>query len=186
MEKIPTSWNESTIIQLPKGKSKLGDLDGIRHIHDKKEAYKFFGHIVTAVAKEPIFKNMPKFQIACRPGHRPSEHLFVVRSVISYYKEKNKGLLITSFDLKKFFDIENLPDCMNSLYKLNVKGKIYRFLYEMNKNARIKVKTPVGTSDSEDTGPVLSQGSVEAAIVSSSNVAVGVEEQFGENEKEVK
>ena len=122
-EKFPASWNESTIIQIQKGKRFDGNLDNIRHIHDREETSKFFGQIVMECVKEPIFNNMSKFQIACRPGHRPSEHLFVVKSVINYYRNIKKGIIATSFDLKKFFDIENLEDCMNSLYQLNAKGK---------------------------------------------------------------
>ena len=74
---------------------------------------------------------------------------------------------------------------MNSLYKLEVKGKVYRLLFEMNKNVKIKVKTPVGMSETVETGPILAQGSVEAAIASSSNIAVGVDEKFEESDKEV-
>ena len=128
---------------------------------------------------------MSKYQIACRPGHRPSEHLFVVKSVINHYKSKKKGLIATSFDLKKFFDFENLEDVMNSLYRLNVKGKVYRLLFKMNENVNIKVKTPVGLTESEETGPIVSQGTVPAAIISSSNIAVGVEEAFKESDKEI-
>ena len=72
-ESIPKYWNDSTIIQLEKPNSKVGDLDGIRHIHDKNEWYKFFGQIVTHCIKEPIFRNLPRHQIACRPGHRPAQ-----------------------------------------------------------------------------------------------------------------
>ena len=87
-ESIPKCWNDSTIIQLEKPNSKVGDLDGIRHIHDKNEWYKFFGQIVTHCIKEPIFRNLPRHQIACRPGHRPSEHIFVLKSVISFYQSQ--------------------------------------------------------------------------------------------------
>ena len=152
-EKIPDLWYESTITQLQKGKGRLGDLSFMRHIHDKKEYFKFFSLIVTSFAKENIFNNMSKFQIACRPGHRPSEHLFVLKSVFALYNSRKQGLIISSFDLKSFFDTENLFDCMNELYRSEVKGKTYRLMFQMNKKAYIKVKTPVGVSQSKETGP---------------------------------
>ena len=43
---------------------------------------------------------MSKYQIACKPGHRASEHLFVVKSVLSYYKEKKKGMIASGYDFK--------------------------------------------------------------------------------------
>ena len=99
-ERIPSKWLESTVIQLSKNKKKVGELPFMRNIHDRSELYKFFGLVVVTSAKETIFNNMTKFQIACKPGHRPSEHLFVLRSVISLFKEQKKGILVLSFDLK--------------------------------------------------------------------------------------
>ena len=55
----------------------------------------------------------------------------------------------------------------------------------MNKNVKIKVKTPVGTSEEASTGPIVAQGGVDAAILSANNVSVGVEETFKEKEKEI-
>ena len=60
------------------------------------------------LAKVPIFDNMPKFQIACRPGHRASEHLFTIKSAIAFFASKKKVLIASSFDLEKFFDSEDL------------------------------------------------------------------------------
>ena len=56
----------------------------------------------------------------------------------------------------------------------------------MNQKVRIKVKTPLGTSETEESGPTVTQGGVEAAIVSSNNVDVGMEEVFNDEEKEIK
>ena len=87
--------------------------------------------------------------------------------------------------MKKFFDSESLLDCLNEVYKSDVKGKIYRLLYEMNKNLKIKVKTPVGTTESVETGPGVTQGSVEAATLSSVNMGKGVEEKFEDSVEEL-
>ena len=110
-EIIPQQWQESTLTQLFKG-GKPSNLDNFRYIHDKNYLVKHFGTIVVSLIKETLFENMTKFQIACRPGHRPSEHLFVLKSVIAYYKDKKKGLLISTFDLKKFFDSEDIFNCL--------------------------------------------------------------------------
>ena len=114
-EKIPSKWMDSTLIQLSKDKKKVGELDSMRHIHDRKEIFKWFGLIVTISAKETIFNGMTKFQIACKPGHRPSEHLFVHCSVISHYQKEHKVILASSYDLKKLFDFEELTNSMDSL-----------------------------------------------------------------------
>lgn len=85
---------------------------------------------------------------------------------------------MSMWDLKKFFDSENLIDCMSEMYKSNVKGKIYRLLYKMNQNIRISVKTPVGDTEFEDTDEGVGQGTVEGTIISSTSIDKGVSESF--------
>ena len=68
-EKLPTSWQESKVTQLWKGKGLQSELSSMRHIHDRDITAKVFGQIVLSHAKENLFNNMSKFQIACKPGH---------------------------------------------------------------------------------------------------------------------
>ena len=56
------------------------------------------------------------------------------------------------------------------MYSYQVKGKIYRLLYERNKKAKIRVNTPVGISQSKNKGPNVQPGTVEAGIISSGSV----------------
>ena len=179
-EIIRESWHESTVIQLFKGRGSQSDLDNIRHIHDRDQYSKIFGQMVISAAKSTLFENLSKFQIACKPGHRPSEHLYVFKSVFAKYQQDKKGLLIKSYDLKKFFDMEDIFDILNQIYASNVKGKVYRLIYQMNKNIRIKVKTPVGITQSADTGPGAAQGSVDAAVISSVSIGNDVSVTFAE------
>ena len=66
-----------------------------------------------------------------------------------------------------FFYSEDIFDCFGELYSSDVKGKVYRLLYEMNKNTRITIQTPVGDTQPKDTGPIVTQGSVEGPVLSS-------------------
>ena len=100
-EKIPSSWYNSTLTQLSKGKRNESDLDNKRFIHDKNELMKVLGQLVMEKAKENLLTNMTKFQIACKPGHRASEHLFVLKSVFALYQSRGKPLIVTTFDVYK-------------------------------------------------------------------------------------
>ena len=97
----------------------------------------------------------------------------------------DKPIILTMWDVSKFFDRESLTDCMNEVYKNEIKGKIYRLLYQMNKNTRISVHTPVGVTEEEDTGEGLGQGTLEGAIVSAVNLDNGVKDFFSDSEYEV-
>ena len=55
----------------------------------------------------------------------------------------------------------------------------------MNKNIKVKVKTAVGMTGTEDTGGGIAQGSVEASIESSVHLDKGLEEAFEDSDKEI-
>ena len=96
-----------------------------------------------------------------------------------------RAIIIQMWDLSKFFDKESLTDCLNELHKSNIKGKLYRLLYSMNKNTRISVDTPVGLSDEADRGEGVGQGTLEGALVSAANLDSGVRDCFRDSEYEV-
>ena len=98
--------------------------------------------------------------------------------------KKKKAVILTMWDLKTFFDTENLVDCMNELYKSEIKGKTYRLLFKLNENIRISVKTPVGSTEFKDTSMGVGQGTTEGANISAASIDHGVTEEFGEPEKE--
>ena len=119
----------------------------MRHIHIKDEYPKFFGHIVVSAVKEKIIAGMSKFQNATKPGHRVQEHLFVLKSIIGLCYLVGKAVILQFWDLKKFFDSENLRDSMNELHRSGIRGKLYRLIFELNKDTKFKVETSVGTTE---------------------------------------
>ena len=180
-------WRDTVIVQIDKGKAKANkaDLESKRHIHTKPEIQKFFAQMVTSAAKPMIVENMSPFQIGAVPGHRSQEHLFSLKSFVAMIEDNNEAIAVQLFDLVKFFDSESLVDGLNELYRSNVKGKRYRLLYELNKDTRIMVRTPVGDSEKRETGKIFAQGSPEGSLASSSNISSGVSDFFQNSENEV-
>ena len=146
-----------------KGGGSKNDITKYRYIHTKDDIPKLFGHIVISSAKNTIMSNMSKYQIA-KPGHRCQEHTFVIKSVIALYELLKKPLILQLMDLTKYFDRESLKDCMSELYKCNIRGKLYRLLYQLNKNTEIQVKTPVGMTGRRQTGEGVGQGTMEGLL----------------------
>ena len=109
----------------------------------------------------------------------------MIRSVISRYRKLNKSVILSAWDVSKYFDKEYLPDVMGELYKNNLHGKLYRLVYLINKNTRISVQTPVGATKERDTGEGLGQGTVEGAIASAVNLDNGVRDFFKDSEDEI-
>ena len=96
-----------------------------------------------------------------------------------------KALILQTFDYSKFFDKESLTDCMNTLHKCNVKGKLYRLLYLMNHKTKFRVKTPVGLTEEALRGAGLAQGSLEGALISSVSLDSDVMQFFKDSTYEV-
>ena len=184
-ENIPTRWTKSTLLQLFKGKGDFRAMTAMRSIHMKEDTAKVFGHIVVNVAKDRLMKNMSPFQIGTKKGHRASEHIFTMKSVMQLFALKNKPLIISFWDYKSFFDSESVIDVMGEVYNCNVKGKVYRLLYKMNQNTVIKVSTPVGTTGEASTGETVGQGTIEGAILSAVSIGGGVEEYFRDSPYEL-
>ena len=135
---------------------------------------------VVMKSKSNIVVGCSKFQIGALPGHRSQEHLFSLKSVISLYEMLKISLIISFFDVSKFFDKESLRDALDKLYKAGIVGKLYRLWYEINKNSTIQIKT-----GSADTGENLQQGSNGGALASALNLDSSVNDFFQGSESEV-
>ena len=75
--------------------------------------------------KLKVVENVSKFQIGALTGHMPQEHIFFIKSAMGFVQQAGKGLILSLYDVSKFFSKENLRDCLGELYDLNVKGKVY-------------------------------------------------------------
>ena len=119
-EQLPKQWSDSTLVQLYKGKGAENDLRNQRFIHMKDEFSKFFGNMLMAATKNTLVNNMTKFQIGTKPGHRTQEHLFSLKCVISIYYLYDKPLILSTFDISKFFMMINkiYPEIGRSVYIL--------------------------------------------------------------------
>ena len=129
-ENIPDGWRESLLLQKQK-KPNITSLNNIRFLHLKKEV----SQIVFSSIKDRLFANMSKFQIATKPGHRSTEHLFVILSLIALCESTNSATLITMYDQESVFD------CLSELYRSQVRGKLYRLVYNLNKSSKIRIQT---------------------------------------------
>ena len=146
-EKKPEGWKLTLMIQLFKGKGSKFDFGNQRFIHMKEEIPKSFEQLIITKCKRRIVEYCSKFQIGAVPGHQPSEHLFTLKSIISFYQLLQMAIIISFYDIRKFFDSESLRDAMNSLYESEIRGKLYRLIFELNKNNVMTIQTGSGTTE---------------------------------------
>ena len=156
-----------------------------RHIHCKNSFSKMFSHLVVTCAKEKMMQNMSKFQIGSKSGHRPEENVFVMTSFLIMCEKYKKCVILQLMDYSKLFDRESLKDCLSEIYRNEVKGKLYRLFYQMNKKNVIQVKTPVGVSETADTNEGLGQGGIESVFLSAVSLDGGSSDMFKDSSQEV-
>ena len=184
-EEIPEGWFFTMLIMLYKGRGLKEIMDNNRFIHSKQWMPRLFEDLVVSKMKHKVLNKTTKFQIGGMKGHRATEHLFSVKSVIAYYALIEMPLLIQCIDIRKYFDKENLRDAMCALYSAGVKGKIYRLWYKLNEKTQIAVKTGVGVTDVMDTGETLGQGTVGGALASALNIDEEINAHFKDSEAEI-
>ena len=177
-EEIPENFDETSLVQIYKGKGPREILSNSRFIHMKPWLPKLCESVVVGKMKPKIVEEVSEFQIGGLPSYRPSHHLFVVKSVIALYMLMGLAVIIQYFDLRKFFDKEPLRDAMDVLYKCDVPKKAFKLWFKMNERTKISVVTGSGQTESEDIGECLGQGSAGGSIASAANLSDGVDLYF--------
>ena len=81
-ETIPRRWTETTLLQLFKMKGNFQELPNLRNIHLKDTTAKLFFDIDVEIAKKVLMENVSPFQIGVKKGHRASEHIYLIKSVM--------------------------------------------------------------------------------------------------------
>ena len=97
-EEKPSSWKNTTCIQLYKGKNRKDDFNSQRFIHTKEDVPKGFEQILINKVKPKMINNCSKYQIGAIPGHQAQEHLFTIKSVMALYQKAGKPLILQCFD----------------------------------------------------------------------------------------
>ena len=180
-ENKPEQWRNTIIVQLYKSKGDPSDFN----IHTKEEYPKFFEGIVVDKSKDKIIKKCSKFQIGGIPGHRPQEHLFTAKSIISLYSFLKIPLFLQVWDVSKYFDKEILRDAMDTLYSAGIVGKLYRLWFLLNKDTQIRVKTGFGMTDTAATGENVAQGSIGGGLISALNLDKTMSAYFSGSDNEI-
>ena len=128
---------------------------------------------------EKLLKSRIKNELAgidlCQAGSRsnrgPTDNTFIVNAVIDHHKYLNKCLFLTTYDFQQAFDSLWLQDCVLSLHKLGVPGSVLQIIFNLNRVARIRVKSQFGLTSAATVEDILQQGRVLAPDLCSASTA---------------
>ena len=87
------------------------------------------------------------------------DHLYVVHGLVNdVINGEGEATAIQIYDITKCFDAMDFRRTMNNLYDVNVINDNFSLLCEVNKTAKIAVKTPVGLTERFEVEEKVMQG----------------------------
>ena len=158
----PVSFSRNFLKSLFK-KGDTSDPDNYRGIAIGSMLAKVFDLIILQRLEGDILKSHPlsSNQIGFKKGHRTSDHMFVLKSIIDKIVRTEKGKLFTAFiDFRKAFDWVNRQLLLLKLQRLGIKGLLYKNIKEMHRNISYMVKVKGGHLEPIKSSVGLKQGGV--------------------------
>ena len=83
-------------------------------------------------------------QAGFRRKHRTSDHMFILKNIMSKYKLENKPLYIAFIDFKQAFDTIRHQDLLYKLLKNGISNKFYSIIKSMYNNIHPSVQSSDG------------------------------------------
>ena len=143
-EIIPSQWNESVITSIWKNKGDRELMKNQRGISVSSS----IGMIMEEIINDRILEII-EFTPAQGGGikeYSTCDHVFLIRSLMTYSMKMNRRLILTFYDVQKAYDRAEREDMMHILWKKGVRGKLWRLTCALNDNLTSMVKTPYGMS----------------------------------------
>ena len=141
-ETPPKQWNMGHITNIWKGKGDRESMDNQRGITVSSS----IGTIPEETINQRMIKTI-KFtqgQAGGQKGASSTDHIFILKNIMSIAKKEGRHLMISFFDVRKAFDHADMNDMLFILHKNGFRGKIWRLTKALNENLTAKIKTKHG------------------------------------------
>ena len=163
-EKIPSKLKCLYIKFMYKGKGPISELENQRGIFLGSNIVKTYEKLcMNRMNPELNVNGYTKFQCGGRKEMSPTDQVFTLRSAIEYMHYMGRNYFVEFCDLKKAFDKMILKNVMDDLWRSNVRGRIWRNVFNINQSTDIIIKTPYGESQKINVQQILKQESVLAS-----------------------
>ena len=170
MKTIPDQWNWVSITLIYKNRGSRKELVNYRGIFLTPIITKIFENVLKGRMKENLEK-VDKHQAGSRSKRGPPDNLFLLYACRDHQIYKGEPLYVTAYDFEQAFDSLWLQDCLMAMIKLGIPCDILRLVYELNRKAKFKVKTPFGLTEESLIGDIVEQGTVLGATLCSVSTA---------------
>ena len=156
---FPTPWKKSFLVPLHK-KGPANIPDNYRGLAVGSNLCKFFTKCLNDKLKTFCENNnsLSPQQFGFRDDYRTTDAIFVLRSVISYYKNDNKPIYACFVDFSKAFDSVFRPAMLYKLGEIGVKGNLLKLIQSMYNETCYVIKSNGKFSKQIDSNIGVKQG----------------------------
>ena len=174
---FPTSWELGDIISFYKGKGDPYDMIFQRGITLTSCVLKILENVV-GVRVEPIIRaNSTCLQGGGKKGESPEEYIFALQTIIDKSKQAKKPCKFIITDVEKAFDQAWRAGVFENLMKRGIHGEILQLIWNMNDNARARIKeNSFMHSEEFDVEESVKQGGGLSAILYGQHISGVVED----------
>lgn len=155
-ENIPEQWKLSYIVNIDKGKKDKEDLNNKRGISLCSNIGKIFEKIIVNRLNTEL--NFTEAQAGARTNRNCVQQIFTIKSIIQDSYNENKELYVTYIDLEKAYDRAWADGIFYIIWQRGVRGKIWRLMYNLNKNQTTRVITKYGLTNNIELKNSIRQG----------------------------
>ena len=176
----PTQWEDTLIKTIYKMKGSMKILKNYRGIFLTQVISKIYERIHLNRTSD-ILNKVSLLQAGSRQERGCPDNLFLMNGCIDHARYLNIPLYITVYDFEQCFDALWMEDSIVSLWDLGVRDDTLTTIYNMNKQAKIQVKTPAGVSEAFTKPSIVKQGTVSGPALCSTSTAEFVKANRGVN-----
>ena len=155
---IPEEWEQSTILNLYKGKGDALDRGNYRGLKLTEQVMKVLEGVLESAVRGMVDVN--KLQFGFVPGRGTTDAIFIARQLQEKYRAAKKPLYFAFVDLEKAFDRVPREVLWWALRSLGVEEWAVRVIQGMYANARSRVRVNGQLSEDFDVTVGVHQGSV--------------------------
>ena len=158
-KQIPEQWNLMKIITIYKQKGCKKMLKYYRGIFLAITISKIFESLIKGRI-DPNLQKINLLQAGSRNDRSAGDNVFLLRGCVDHHVANKKSLYITAYDYEQAFDSLWVEKCILALKNLGVSKEMLQLIYNLNKKAKVVIKTPYGMTEAFETEPVVKQGTV--------------------------
>ena len=160
----PEAWANMIIKSIYKGKKSKKEMNNRRGLFLTSVICKLFERTKLDKDRDIIESKLSKFQNGGVQGKSPIDNKMILNATVDYNNFINCETYVFFADAHKCFDKLDLKTCLIDLYEI-LGAQETKLMYELNKKARIVVRTPVGETKPVEVHEIVKQGTLYGPIL---------------------